>query len=291
MVYGFNDGMTRRPYAWAHAVLCASVIVSMGCKPDDVTNIITGMSFSGRSQRPDPNCDGVPVGSGNCTAQLLESLQFAKVFDQIIVGVQGTGTCNTVTVDFGDGGTTTEQNVQFTRNVSVPFAHHYTQWPGKKQVRVTGTGCLGEFTKELSVGIDADGHEEFRVAIVPTTSVCQSVRYLGGGGVTPRLRPGSVVRIVASGTIDYGDPVHDAGGDNTIVAPAGYPFQSHRPYSLIYRLPGQEIQGENGPVLFTAASHSPLEICANDHPSYLANNAGGIFLQISVNESQATGPD
>jgi hypothetical protein len=50
-----------------------------------------------------------------------------------------------------------------------------------------------------------------------------------------------------------------------------------------------EVQGENGPVIFTNTNRGLLEVCVNDHPRNLADNIGSMFLQISVNESQATG--
>jgi hypothetical protein len=296
MVYGFNVGNARGPYAWARAALCASLLLSMGCTPGGVTNVITGMSITGRSQRPNSSCDSGPAGRGNCTPELLESLQFAKLgADDISVAVQGTGRCSGFTIDFGDGFSNNAPGVQLGSNpVQLQLAHKYVNWPGKKQVRVRGAGCLGEFTKELSVGLDADGHEEFRLGVVPNASVCNFVTHTSG--VNPILRPGAVVRVEASGRIRYGVMEHDASGDRTIGAPTGYAFPMHRPYSLIYRvrpLAGQgaplEIQGENGPVIFTNTNRGLFEVCVNDHPSHLTDNIGSMFLQISVNESRATG--
>jgi hypothetical protein len=294
MAYGFNAVVARRLSVWARVMLGLSVLVSMGCTSGGVTNIITGVSFSDRSQRPDPSCDAGSTNP-NCTPQLLESLAFAKLNEQIKVVVQGTGRCDSVKVDYGDGGFDEERNgFTFGPNANLVFAHAYTQWPGKKQVRVTGSGCLGEFTKELSVGIGADGHEEFRLAVRPNTSVCNLVTHTSGA--IPVIRTGTVVRIEASGKIRYGVMEHDASGDRTIVAPTGYAFPMHRPYSLIYKVnrasnPGAplEIQGEDGAVVFTNLNSGQLEVCINDHPSNLTDNIGSMFLQISVNESQATG--
>lgn len=291
MVFGSNPVPGRRLSTWTWPIVCAALLVSMGCTPGGTTNIITDVQFRGLSQRPNADCDSLDAQArARCTPAVLESLQFAKIGDGVTVVVKGIGRCSSVTVDFGDGGSATNQSPVYDANGELLFTHTYSYWPGKKQVRVRGGSCLGEMTKELSVGLGTDGHEEFRLGFVPNTSVCNDVSYVGGG--IPYFRQGTVVRIEASGRIRYGVMEHDAGGDRTIAAPTGYPFAGHRPYSLVYRVvrPNyQDVQGENGPVIFTVTERGPLQICVNDHPDHLADNIGSIFLQISVNESQATG--
>ena len=291
-MHGLTVVIPRGVYAWARAGLCASLLLSMGCTPGGVTNIITGMSFSGRTQRPNNSCQGRPDDRGPtpCTPELLESLLFAKIGgDPIVVGVKGTGSCSSVTVDFGDGDTAVLQNAQLNPNQEVFFPpHNYTKWPGKKQVKVKGEGCLGEVTKELSVGLDADGHEEFRLGFVPNTMRCNPVGHVGNPS-SLLLRVGSVVRVEAEGKIRYGVMEHDASGDRTMTTPADYAFPGFRAYSLVYMVGGsQMVQGENGPVVFTVTTAAPMAVCVNDHPMQLADNVGSIFLKISVNESNAT---
>jgi hypothetical protein len=106
----------------------------------------------------------------------------------------------------------------------------------------------------------------------------------------PPIRKGSGVRIVTDGhKINYGsNHIFDASGDpSSPTSPPSYIFPNHRKFSLVYRIGGQAIQGEAGPVIFIADNTAPLEVCANDNPSFLADNTGAMLITITVNERSA----
>lgn len=260
------------------------------------TNIITDMSIGGRSSRPSA-CysagDGRPPVK-NCTEAEKEALRFAEVGKVITVYPEGQGRCAQATVDFGDGSAMTFSNVAPQSGTSLhtwAATHTYAGWPGKKLMRVKGdSGCLGNVTKDVTVGIGPDGREDFRLGFcaggpgcsTPPTTVCSAVPM-------PPIRKGTGVRVEADGSmINYGgNQAFSAGGDRTAPVPAGYLFPHRKKFSLVYRIGTQDVQGEVGPVTFVAGQTGPLEICTNDNPSLLSDNVGGVLLTITVNERSA----
>ena len=248
-------------------------------------------SFSGLDSRPDEVCDSQdPVVHEGCTAERRQSLAFAPlgndVTDLVFLDIRGSGRCGQLQIDFGDG-SPIETYLDKQINGSLQLTHHYTGWPGKKVARVIAAqNCTGSRTVEVTVGFKPDGRDFFILGFVPNGSVCNPVPNV------PPLRAGTTVRITTDGSaIRYGLPVFNASGDLTIAA-AGpdFAFSTLRPYSLVYRIGTQAIQGEAGPVIFRVAQTGPLEVCVNDNPSYLTDNRGSMRIDIAVNEGSATTP-
>jgi hypothetical protein len=154
MVFSFKAGFARslkRNFCWLQILLLAAALGLHGC--GGTTNIITGLSFSERSQRPNTFCDAVDASlRAQCTPELLESLRFAEIGKSIAVSPMGTGTCEAASLDFGDG--TPPLRLTFFKINDTPpmkITHTYNGWPGKKLVRVKGeSGCLGDVTKEIT---------------------------------------------------------------------------------------------------------------------------------------------
>ena len=260
------------------------------------TNIITDMIYTGRSSRPS-NCfsagDGRPPVR-NCSADEIDSLFFVEIGKEITVYPEGQGRCAQATVDFGDGSPPSTFLDAVPQSGTHPYTwtatHTYTGWPGNKLIRVKGdSGCLGNVTKEITVGTGPNGLEDFRLAFcvgprcqMLQTSVCSAVRM-------PPIRKGSGVRIQTNGhTINYGsNQVFNASGDPAAPVPAGYLFPRRKKFSLVYRIGTKDFQGEAGPVTFVADQTGPLEICTNDNPSLLSDNDGEMLLIITVNERSA----
>jgi hypothetical protein len=303
MAFGFKAGIARR-LEWndygLKILLLAAALGLQGCPGNGGTaNVITGMSFSGRSSRPSDCFGSEHRPPRNCPPEEIESLMFAEIGKQISVFPVGVGRCANVTVDFGDGTPPTTFTNQVLDNSSFQAPHTYTGWPGRKLVRVKGdVGCLGNVTKEITVGIGPDGRDDFNLALcygprctprLPTTSVCNVVTPTRP---MPPIRTGSGVRIATNGhTIDYGsNQVFDASGDPSTPTPSGYLFPRRKKFSLVYRIGSKDFQGEAGPVTFVADQTAPLEICANDNPGYLADNTGEMLLTITVNEASVTVP-
>jgi hypothetical protein len=163
--------------------------------------------------------------------------------------------------------------------------HTYNGWPGKKLVRVKGeSGCVGNVTKEIAVGIGPTGREDYRLGFVPNSMICNPVPNM------PPIRTGTGVRIETDGrTITYGQAgtTFNASGSPSLPVPPSYRFPDQRKYSLVYRIGSQLVQGEAGAVVFTANQTAPLEICVNDNPSFLTDNSGGMLITIMVNERSA----
>ncbi len=299
MVFKFKAGFVhplQQYFCWKSISILMVVLALQGCVGTISPQNITCIFFSDLSNRPDVRCDGLDVSEHKlCTAELQASLRFAEIGKEIMIFPDGQGTCKQATVDFGDGtppSVFTNQTVD--HNLTWKITHTYNGWPGKKLVRVKGElGCLGDVSKEISVGIGAKGREDFNlglcfgpcVAPTPATMVCNVVT-----PPMPPIRKGSGVRIETDGKkIDYGSShIFDAGGDPASpTSPRGYLFQQRRKFSLVYRIGGQDIQGEAGKVVFIANNTAPLEVCTNDNPAYLADNIGGMLLTITVNERSA----
>jgi hypothetical protein len=295
MVFNFGAGFARgleRSSCWLQILLLAAAFGLYGC--GGTANIITGESFRGLSQHPNKFCDATDATMlAQCTPALRESLQFAQIGTAMFVELEGSGTCK-ASVDFGDGTPPL---------VTVPFhvwpwleTHTYNGWPGKKLVRVKAeSGCLGDLTKEITVGIGPSGREDFSLALcfgpqctppVPITSVCNVVTPTRP---MPPIRKGSGVRIETDGhKVDYGSgKIFDAGGDPSSPTPSGYLFPHRRKFSLVYRIGTTDFQGEAGPVTFIADQTAPLEVCVNDNPSFLTDNTGAMLITITVNERSA----
>ena len=143
-----------------------TMLALQGCA--GTANVITGVSFSKLSQRPNSFCDGLDANERRqCTPELLESLRFAEIGKEIDIFPDGHGTCGQASVDFGDGTPPSRfMNQVIDRNGTWKVTHTYNGWPGKKLVRVKGeSGCHGDVTKEITVGIGSGGREDFNLGL------------------------------------------------------------------------------------------------------------------------------
>ena len=278
----------RPALRWLRVLFVLAVFILPACTPIQVNpNVITGIAVNGEVWRPNARCNPTDGNhQPNCTLEEAQAEQFVPMDTQISILPVGSGNCNTVQVDFGDGTTPVVLSNQVLDNASFQVFHTYTGWPGIKTVRVTGlVGCYGDVTRDVTVGIGEQGRPSFVMAYYATTgNVCDAVPNV------PSLRQGTGVRItVDDALIDYGLPQFNASGDLSTVASPDFPFPGFRPYSLIYKVGAtQFIQGGVGDVVFQAAETAPLEICVNDGADFLFDNASsGLRIEITVNERSA----
>lgn len=280
---------------WIPAVCVLMMLALQGCTTTSAPLPSVGKpSLFPLNARPDPVCDGQdPRGpyNGACTRERHQELAFAALGKEAIFNMPGSGVCGEVSFDFGDSRPPqTFQNVSFSQGQVWQLRTTYAGWPGKKLVRVKGLrDCLADTRTEILVGFEPDGRDDVRAAFLPQGTQCAPVLAGSPRRAMPPIRNGSTVRIVTDGgKINYGaNAIFDASGDPSASVPPGYLFPGHRKHSLVYRIGGQEIQGEAGPVIFRANNTAPLEICVNDNPAYLADNTGGMVITITVNESSA----
>lgn len=280
---------------WILAMSALMMLALQGCTTTSAPLPSVGKpSLFPLNARPDPVCDGQdPRGpfNGACTPERLHELAFAALGKEAIFNMKGSGTCGEVSFDFGDGRPPQSfLNVPFSQGQGWQVRTTYTGWPGKKIVRVKGLrNCLADSSAEILVGFEPDGRDDVRSAFLPQGTQCAQVLAGSPRRAMPPIRNGSTVRIVTDGgKINYGsNKIFDASGDPSSPVPPGYLFSEYRKYSLVYRIGGQTIQGEAGPVIFRANNTAPLEVCVNDNPAYLADNTGGMIITITVNESSA----
>ena len=237
---------------------------------------VSGVTFGGRTQPPNEFCDSQdPVKHAACTPELQNAIQFAAFGNPITFDIQGSGSCEQGWIDFGDGNATKILNVS---SWPVQERHVYLGWSGSKNIRVKGlVNCIGSATVPLNVGFAPDGRQTFVLGFAPTRNVCEP---LAG---KPDIKIGTVLRLEANdGKIQYGAPVFDASGDRTTAAPPDFAFPGMRPFSLVYRIGTQTVQGEAGRVVFRATQRGPLEICVNDNPAQLNDNLGAPGVRIDI---------
>jgi hypothetical protein len=251
----------------ALAVVSMAVAILAGCTPGTV-NILRGIT---PSEGP-----GIRVG-------------VAKTFI-----LEGTGTCRSVTVDWGDG----EVQENF---VPVPgrrielessaletryLSHTYTGWGGGKTITVVGNGCEGTVRarfqadpRTISIGWNAR-------APAGTTGVCQTTT------AVPPLTPRMLVRInlttlAAFRDVDFGcSPfgcTYNADGKVGSVAAAPFPFPGLVEYSAVFRVGSQVIQGGTN-TQFTTTTGGTLMFCLNDGDNDLTNNRGGFDVTLSADQ-------
>jgi len=204
--------------------------------------------------------------------------------------ISGSGTCEELRIDWGDGSETNTSAVvgsPVDLTARPTFSHTFTGWRGGKTVTAIGTrGCEGrvntKFTIEPSV---------YRIGFgQPGPNVCDPVPFTS----TP-LVPQTLVHITtipATGFpfgIDFGCPFqgcrYDADGKPGSVAAAPFPFPGLREYSLVLRVGTQVVQGGTD-VRFTTTKAGSLEICINDNK--LSDNSGGYQIDIGVDQLEPT---
>jgi len=197
----------------------------------------------------------------------------------------GSGVCDKIQVDFGDGTAPEERaNVDFANPAT--FTHTYTGWAGKKTVKAGSLqNCVGApemiFTVKPAM---------FSLGYAPTaTANCGAVPN------KPGLRKNTKVHITAlrnasGGTaqINFGCPlngcIRDEDGDAGQAA-ANWPFPNLRPYSLVLKVGSVTYQGGTDATFITTGPAAPLEVCRNE--SQLGNHTGGWGINIDVDESRA----
>lgn len=279
---------------WVFLICSIAALVVQSCTPSG--GFISAAKFDGLDYMPDPVCDSTdPTINQDCTPERRASLAFAPIGDPIYANdgtvdtvwlqLSGSGTCGEVSIDWGDGTPIeTFQNLRIFNGLQL--THTFTGWPGTKIARINALqNCTGSRTAEVLVGYKPSGRAVYRLEYHPTLSVCDPIPDL------PPLRAGTTVRITTDGsTIQYGFPIFNASGDLSAVTPADFPFPGRRMFSLVYRVGTEDFQGEAGSVIFRLTQTAPLEVCVNDHPSDLADNLGGMQIEITVNEGSATTP-
>lgn len=281
---------------WIFMICLITVLVLLSCTPSG--GFISDAKFTSTNlaHKPDPVCDSTdPTINQDCTPERRDSLAFAPIGDPIfahdgttdtvLLEIDGSGTCGQINIDWDDG-TPIETFLDVRIFNGRQFSHTFTGWPGTKIVHINAVqNCTGSRTAEVRVGYKPDGRDVYRLRFYPNLSVCNQIPNM------PPLRTGTTVRIATDGTtIQYGLPVFDASGDTSAVTPANFPFPGRRMLSLVYRVGMLDVQGEAGPVIFRVTETAPLEVCVNDHPNDLADNRGGMLIEVTVNEGSAIPP-
>jgi hypothetical protein len=240
----------------------------------------------------------MPILEG-CTPGTVNTLRGIRPSEsaEISVGVQkifileGTGTCQSVDVDWGDG--TVEpgfvpvagRRIEFeTSALETRYLRHtYAGWGGGKTITVQGNGCEGKVRaryqadpRSIRIGWNAR-------APAGTMGVC-----LTATGVPPVI-PGMLMRItlqtIASARdIDFGCSAfgcaYNADGKVGFVAGPTFPFPGLVQYSAVFRVGPQIVQGGTN-TQFTTTSGGTLMFCLNDGDNDLTNNNGGFVVTIS----------
>jgi len=234
---------------------------------------------------------------------LRNQVRYGSVVEVV---VDGTGTCDNVFLDWGDGSPQdSAANVTFTAAGTGPsFQHRYFGWLATYPVTASGTNCsnttatigVGVAGPTVSGGLAADWYNRVRIPGVNMNwraSACNpAVPWNAASYPMPALPGGTLVWIDTdhhySNLVDFGcapaSCIHDPGGEQGSSAPASFPFPGYRKYSLVARLvginPPQLVQGDTNRASFiTTLTGGTLELCVND--DNLADNSGYWYFEIS----------
>jgi hypothetical protein len=245
---------------------------------------------------------GLAGCNGRCDGQIntLQSVSLglgesAGLNKQLRFVLGGTGTCERVNVDWGDGITESGvvpvpgQRIEFSSsNVeSRTLTHTFTGWGGGKTVTVVAaSGCEGKVTLRFNappvsrrVGFMQPG---------TGTGTCATV----SSNPLPTMIPHMLVHVQTFPAepphergINFGCAgcVYDADGRPGSVADPTFPFPGLREYSLVLRIGSKSFQGGTN-VQFTTTTSGPLELCLNDRDNDVTNNRDGYIIQISVDQ-------
>lgn len=193
--------------------------------------------------------------------------------------VNGTGRCDMMRIDWGDGYKYDLTDVDL--NSRPTFSYTFQTWRGGKTVTAIGTqGCGGQvntrFTIEpasYSIGFAQPGND-----------ICNKVPF-----TSAKLVKNTLVHITTAPVsgpysfgIDFGGGHrYDADGNPGSVAASPFPFPGLREYSLVLRVGNQVVQGGKD-VRFTTTEEGQLEICLNDNKT--TDNKGGYTINISADQ-------
>ena len=234
----------------------------------------------------------------------LESGQTLALDTPIKFVLRGTGICNSVNIDWGDGRTDTH-TYPFSYPVGIHLSgtsasdiatrtvsHTFSGWGGGKTVTAAGTGCEGKVKARFNFPPLSRSMGWALPAPRGTNGVCQTMASLPA--MIPRMLVHISLPTVASARdINFGCPfescVYDADGKPGSVAGSSFPFQGLKEYSVVLRLGSQVVQGGTN-TQFTTTASGPLEFCLNDGDNNLTNNSGGFDVTISVDQLGPPGP-
>lgn len=277
--------LSVQPGRASRAPYYASLPLLLCLQACTTTPTISDVTVQGLIPRATDFCG--PQHGPTCPPALAEFPQFVPRGQQITVHPLGQGTCDLVSIDFGDG--TPPQLVQNlpmgqAGNIGLGVQHTYTGWPGRKRIRVQGvTNCLGDEAKEVMVATGPMDRGDFDLGFQVNNMACNVVPNV------PPLRAGTTVKIWADAYIRYSATIaYNADGQPGVVAPAGFAFPGMGKFSVIYRIGSQLVQGSSrtSPI-FRVTATAPLEVCVNDDLAWLHDNSSGGHFVITVNETTA----
>lgn len=186
--------------------------------------------------------------------------------------LNGSGVCDKVQIDFGDG--TPPAEIAKYDFANPPAVTHVYKFGGKKTVKAGSLeNCVGTAEMVLAVPSFVVGYQ------APRPTSCDPVPMLP-------LPQNAKLHITSNPAtkINFGclldRCIYNANGQPGSATP-GYAFPGLKPLSLVVRVGGMPFQGGTD-VSFVSALGGSLEVCQND--DNLSDNSGGWGIMIDVDE-------
>lgn len=221
--------------------------------------------------------------------------------------VTGTGTCDMLDLDFGDGTSARMTNLDLNGGKSVSIEHTYRGWPGPKKIKASGvtinstSSCTGTATlaKNVASSFANPIHEKQLVNVSYAVSEAQGfgVQACSVLGGFPPLRAGTKVTVTEVTTsdggpfkkIDFGCTargcIYGMAGQPSSYGEPNYPYPGPPKYSLVARVGAQSFAvGAEGSFVLKddVTLPAPLELCMNDNSP--ADNREGWSMNLFVEE-------
>jgi hypothetical protein len=253
-------------------------------------------------------CSSQPINVNALQGISLVSGQTLALDTPIKFVLSGTGKCNSVSIDWGDGKKDTNYTADLTGSDSGAIAsrtltHTFTGWGGGKTVTVDGTvdgkvQCLGKVNLRFEIPPLEKSIGWNTVNPPGTTPGGQSAVCRTVSPPLPDLIPRMLVKITAtmlagSRGIDFGcfagGCVYDADGKPGSVADSRFPFPGLKEFSVVYVVgfvndSNQQVEQGGINTQFTTRVGGGLNFCLNDGDGDLTDNVGGLNVTIRVDQ-------
>jgi hypothetical protein len=192
--------------------------------------------------------------------------------------VFGTGSCESMTLDFGDGVVETKTKVDLAARPRYP--HTFTGWRGGKTVSALARlGCVGQVNTRFNIEPPVYG---LGWAFVPDQAACHPIPNRPNLPARTRVRIDSPDQPLGNFGCAFNGCINGIDGPpGQALGDSRFPFPNLKAFSLVVRVGTQVVQGGKG-VVFVTNQSGPLESCINTFNLHTVDGGWTINYEIDM---------